>query len=115
HPAVDEPSLQAASVSIALGAAGGPESDHAIALASDDVRDAALAIFLAHRSRTEARVGLALAAGPALFGSVAIGVGVLPPAFAPLAAPNGAVMAVVHLRALDRLRNQGEAAPPSEG
>jgi cation transport ATPase len=73
-------------------------------LASDDVRDAALSLALAHRARAEARTGLALAAGPAFFGAIAIAFGVLPPAFAPLAALVGAVMAVTHVRALDRLR-----------
>jgi P-type E1-E2 ATPase len=105
HPTVDEAALGAADVAVALGAAGSTPGDFAVALASDDVRDAALSLAIARRARGEARTGLALACGPAFFGSMAIAFGVLPPAFAPLAALVGAVMAVTHVRALDRLRS----------
>lgn len=104
HASVDEAALGAADVAVALGSAGSTPGEYAVALASDDVRDAALSLALAHRARAEARTGLALASSPAFFGAVAIAFGVLPPAFAPLAALIGAVMAVTHVRALDRLR-----------
>ena len=101
HAGADDAALGAADVSVALGAAGSVPGDFAVVLASDDVRDAALSLALAHRTRLEARVGLALSLAPALVGAAVIAVGVLPPAYAPLASLLGGVMAVVHARALD--------------
>jgi cation transport ATPase len=85
---------------VALGAAGSAPGDFAIALASEDVRDAALSLALAHRTRLEARTGLALAVVPGLVGMAAISFGLLPQAFAPIAALLGGVMAIVHARSL---------------
>lgn len=104
HPEVDDAALGVAEVAVALGAAGRAPGDYAVALASDDVRDAALALALAARTRTEARVGLALAAVPALLGAVVVAFGLLPPAYAPLAALLGGATAVAHARAIDRER-----------
>jgi len=110
HPSLDESALSAADVAVALGAAGAQSSDWAIALASEDVRDAALAIALAKRSRSEARTGFAITAVPPLAGAAIVGIGILPPAFVPIAALLGAAMGVVHSRAIDRSRNP----PPPE-
>src|SRR5690606_9928703 len=85
HPGLDDGPLGAADVAVALGAAGAPTGEWAIALASEDVRDAALSIALAKRSRAEARAGFALAAVPPLVGAGIVGVGILPPAFVPIA------------------------------
>ncbi|WP_438007246.1 HAD-IC family P-type ATPase [Sorangium sp. So ce321] len=101
HAGVDDAALGAADVSVALGAAGSAPADFAVVLASDDVRDAALSLALAHRTRIEARVGLALSVAPALVGAAVISAFVLPPAYAPIASLLGGVMAVVHARALD--------------
>lgn len=119
HAGLDEGPLGAADVSVALGAAGAPASEWAIALASEDVRDAALAIALAKRSRAEARAGFALAAVPPLVGAAIVGVGILPPAFVPLASLLGGAMGIAHSRAIDRLRNppppEPEGSPDSGG
>jgi Cu+-exporting ATPase len=101
HAGVDDPSLGAADVAVALAAAGSAPGDYAITLASDDVRDAALSLALAHRTRLEARVSLALAVAPALVGTATIAFGLLPPAYAPIASLLGGVVAIVHARALD--------------
>ncbi|WP_437485119.1 HAD-IC family P-type ATPase [Sorangium sp. So ce1014] len=101
HAGVDDAALGAADVSVALGAAGSAPADFSTVLASDDVRDAALSLALAHRTRLEARVGLALSVAPALVGAAVISAFVLPPAYAPIASLLGGVMAVVHARALD--------------
>lgn len=114
HPNVDEAALGAADVAVALGAAGAGPGDFAVTLASDDVRDAALALALARRSRNEARLGLSLALAPALVGAISIAFGVLPPAFAPLASLVGAIVAVMHVRALDRLRTPADASASVE-
>ena len=98
HAGVDDAALGAADVAIALAAAGSTPGDYAVTLASDDVRDAALALALAHRARNEARLGLALAAVPALIGATAIAFGLLPPAYAPIASLLGGAMAVAHIK-----------------
>jgi Cu+-exporting ATPase len=98
HPGVDDGALAAADVAIALGAAGSAPGDFAVSLASDDVRDAALALALARRARLEARLGLALVVVPALVGCVVIAFGILPPAYAPIASLLGAAMAVTHVK-----------------
>ena len=98
HASVDEAALGAADVAVALRAAGSTPGDFGVVLASDDVRDGALALALAHRTRTEARVGLGLAVGPALLGAAIIAFGLLPPAYAPIASLLGGAMAVAHAR-----------------
>src|SRR6185295_11449552 len=97
HAGIDDAALGAADVAVALGAAGSTPGDFAVSLASDDVRDAALSLALAHRARLEARVGVALAVAPALLGSTVIAFGILPPAYAPIASLLGGVMAVAHV------------------
>ncbi len=98
HAGIDDGALSAGDVAVALAAAGSTPGDFAVSLASDDVRDAALALALAHRARGEARVGLGIAVVPALVGCVAISFGILPPAYAPIASLVGGAMAVAHIR-----------------
>jgi cation transport ATPase len=98
HTGVDDLALGAADVAVALRAAGTAPGELAVTLASDDVRDGALALALANRTRLEARVALGIAVVPALLGSAIISFGILPPAYAPLAALLGGAMAVAHAR-----------------
>ncbi|HET6331690.1 MAG TPA: HAD family hydrolase [Polyangiales bacterium] len=51
YPSDDNPALSAADVGVALGAAGGPAGDRAIALVGEDVRDAAAALWIARAAR----------------------------------------------------------------
>lgn len=99
---VDDEPLRAASVSVALGAAGSERSEEDIVLASEDVRDAALSLAVAIRTRAEARTGFALALAPAVLGSLIAAVGLLPTVFAPLAALVGSALATVHVRNVER-------------
>ena len=55
HASGDDASLGAADVAVALGAAGSTPGEWAVALASDDVRDAATALAIAHQARERAR------------------------------------------------------------
>jgi Cu+-exporting ATPase len=99
HPATDDGALGAADVSIAMCSAGATPGEWAIALASDDVRDAAFALGVAHATRDRARVALALSLAPggvALFGLVFGIAGLL---VAPIAVAIGSVAALVHARA----------------
>jgi P-type Cu+ transporter len=98
----DDVTLSAADVPVALGAAGSSTAEWAIQLASDDVRDAAYAIRLAHRCRSEARVGLILTVGAGIGGAVAVAFGLVPPSVAPLAALAGTLAALFRLRSNGR-------------
>ena len=98
HAGIDDAALGAGDVAVALRAAGSTPGDFGVCLASDDVRDAALALALANKTRAEARMGLLLSVGPALVGAGVISFGLLPPAYAPLAALLGGAMAVAHAK-----------------
>jgi P-type E1-E2 ATPase len=86
HPADDNPALSAADVGVALGAAGGPSGDRAVALVGEDVRDAAAALWIARAARQGAStsVRIALTAFAAIC-ALAIS-GLLEPAMAALLA-----------------------------
>jgi Cu+-exporting ATPase len=98
HPATDDAALAAADVAIAMGAAGGTPGEWAVALASDDVRDAAQALAIPHAAR--ARIGwtIALGATPGLIAMLAIAFGVAPLACAPMAVLLGAITTALHAR-----------------
>ncbi|MBW2524398.1 MAG: cation-translocating P-type ATPase, partial [Deltaproteobacteria bacterium] len=102
HTPHDDAALGAADASVALAAAGRASDDFSASLVSDDVRDAALALAIAQRTRKQAGQVLGLMLGPALLGSLVVAAGLLPPEYAPLAALLGAVAAVAHLRSWDR-------------
>jgi cation transport ATPase len=109
HPGLDEDALGAADVAVALGSAGNPSDEYDVALASDELRDAALALALARRTLLDARVGFGLAAIPPALGAALVALGVLPPAFVPIAGLMGGAMAVAHGHQLDRLREPRRA------
>jgi cation transport ATPase len=98
HPVNDDAALGAADVSIAMGAAGSTPGEWAVALASDDVRDAARAVTIPHQTRERVRASIALGAAPGIVALLAIGFGVAPLAVAPLALFVGAAAAAVHAR-----------------
>ncbi|MBK8940505.1 MAG: HAD-IC family P-type ATPase [Polyangiaceae bacterium] len=104
HAPVDGAALGAADVSVALAAAGVATNEHDIDLASDDLRDAALALALAKRTRVEARVGFGLCAIPPVLGVLVVALGVLPPVYVPIAAFLGGVVGVVHGRGSERTK-----------
>jgi P-type E1-E2 ATPase len=100
----DEGALSAAHVALAMpphGASG----EWAVMLASDDVRDAALAISLARRCKSRARTSLVLALAPPIVFSLLAAFALLPPAFGPLAAIAGAMAAALHARPSERGRS----------
>jgi cation transport ATPase len=101
HSPHDDEPLMAADASVALAAAGRAPDEFSVSLVSDDVRDAALSLALAHGARQQASQLLALVLGPAVVGSLVVTIGLLPPEYVPMAALLGAVGAVAHLRSLD--------------
>lgn len=107
HPASDDGALGAADVSVAMGAAGlgqGPSgagagaSEWSVALASDDVRDAALSLTIPRACRERAkRSVLACAAGQAV-ATIGVAFGGIPPILAPIATLLAAVVALSMVR-----------------
>jgi Cu+-exporting ATPase len=98
HLSRDDGALSAADVAIAMGAAGSTPGEWAVALASDDVRDAAEAVTIPHATRDRVRASIALGATPGIVALLAIAFGVAPLAVAPLAVLAGAAAAAVHAR-----------------
>jgi cation transport ATPase len=95
----DDNALAAADVSVALSVAGSGASEWSVQLASDDVRDAAYSLRVAHQARREAQLGLALILAPAVCGIVVAAFGFTPNALAPIATCLGTAIAVSRLRA----------------
>ncbi len=95
----DDGALAASDVSVALSVAGSGASEWSVQLASDDVRDAAYSLRVAHQARREAQLGLALIVAPALCGIVVAAFGFAPAGLAPIATCLGTSLALSRLRA----------------
>jgi cation transport ATPase len=102
HPATDDGALGAADVAVAMGAAGSTPGEWAIALAGDEVRDAAEALALPRTTRSRVRGTVALGAAPGAVALLTMGFGIAPLAVAPLATLLGAVAVAVHARETGR-------------
>jgi cation transport ATPase len=111
RPSTDGPVLAAADVPVALEAAGASPGEWAVTLAGDDVRDAALGLTLAHRTRSEARTSLLLATIPGALGSLAVAFNVLPAVFAPLAGLLGGLVAAAYARGSPGQRREPPVTP----
>jgi len=94
----DDAALSAAEVSVALDAAGSSTAEWSVQLASDDVRDGAFALRLAHGCRADARRGLLWAAGPAIAGAALMAISLVPVTTPVLLALLGGAVAVSRLR-----------------
>jgi Cu+-exporting ATPase len=84
HASSDDGALGAADVSIAMEAAGAAPGEWAVALASDDIRDAALALTVPRAARDRSRTALLVGVLAQAAGAVAIAFGVAPPAIIPV-------------------------------
>lgn len=82
----DVEALGAADVPIVLGAAGGIEGEAAVALANEDIRDAAAALFIARAARTETLRSVIAAAVCGAVGVTGSMLGFVPPVAAALLA-----------------------------
>lgn len=94
----DDGALSAADVSVALSAAGSGASEWSVQLASDDVRDAAYSLRVAHQARREALLGLGLILAPAAGAVVVAAFGFAPAALSPIATLLGTLAALSRLR-----------------
>jgi cation transport ATPase len=95
----DDNALAAADVSVALSVAGSGASEWSVQLASDDVRDAAYSLRVAHQARREAQLGFGLILAPAVCGIVVAAFGFAPAALAPIATCLGTGIALSRLKA----------------
>ncbi len=98
HPATDDGALGASDVSIAMHASGATPGEWSVTLASDDVRDAARALGIAHDMRERAKIALALGLCPGVAAALVIAFGVAPLTVAPLALLAGTVAALMHAK-----------------
>jgi cation transport ATPase len=94
----DDSALSAAQVAVAMGTGGSIAAEWSVVLATDDVRDAALALAIPHAARDRARAAIGLGATPGLLALLALGVGIAPPVVAALAVFIGAISAAAHTR-----------------
>ncbi len=94
HPQIDDAALGAAEVSVALAAAGAAPGEWTVALASDDVRDAVLALTIAREARERAVRSLVIGLGPGVLAGLGLGLGIVPLFVAPLAGLFGTVLAI---------------------
>jgi P-type E1-E2 ATPase len=88
---VDDAALAASDLAIALNCAGGASTDWHVQLASDDVRDAALALRLGHQLRRELWFCLLLCVGTAAAGAACVAFALLPVGAAPVIALAGVI------------------------
>jgi len=98
YPAIDDGPLGAADVAVAMAAAGSTPGEWAVALAGDQLRDAALALTIPRAAGERARVAMAIGATPGLVAVLAVAFGIAPLAVAPLAALLGAIAVMLHAR-----------------
>jgi P-type E1-E2 ATPase len=98
HPSRDDGALGAADVSVALGAAGAAPGEWAVVLASEDVRDAALALTIPQQVRERSRVALAWGLVLPTVGALAVVLIGLPWLVAPLAAFVGSTAALLYAK-----------------
>jgi cation transport ATPase len=80
RPGHDDPVLAQADVPVGLGVVVGAAADRGISIASDDVRDAADALWIARAARQESMRAVTLLAGAGLLLALGAGGGILAPA-----------------------------------
>jgi len=98
HPSSDDGALGAADVAVAMTAAGAAPGEWGVALASDDVRDAALALTVPRACRERAKVAVLVGAAAQAVSLLGIAFGVAPPALSPVTAVLAAAVVVALVR-----------------
>jgi Cu+-exporting ATPase len=94
----DDGALGAADVSIAMSAAGSAPGEWGVALASDDVRDAALALTVPRACRERAKTAALIGAAAQIVVGLGIAFGLAPPAIAPVIAVIAGASALAFVR-----------------
>jgi Cu+-exporting ATPase len=84
HASTDDGALGAADVSVAMEAAGSAPGEWGVALASDDVRDAALSLTVPQACRDRARSAIVVGSLAHALGALGLAFGVAPAALVPV-------------------------------
>jgi P-type Cu+ transporter len=84
HASTDDGALGASDLAVAMGAAGAAPGEWGVALASDDVRDAALSLTIPRSARERARVALVVGGIAQAAGTMALAFGLAPPVVLPV-------------------------------
>ncbi len=100
HPSADDQALGAATVGVAMGAAGATPGEWAVSLASSDVARAADALIIPRSAIGQAKIASVLSIAPGIFALLAITFGVAPFAVGPVAILFGALAASAYVRAV---------------
>jgi cation transport ATPase len=111
HASSDSSALGSADVPVAMGQAEPLPGDWGVALASDDVRDAALSLTVPRACRERARVVTLVGAGAQALSLFGIVFGIAPPLVAPVVSVIAAVVVVAWVRDPMHLP---APSPPSE-
>jgi P-type Cu+ transporter len=98
HPSSDDGALGAADVSVAMTAAGAAPGEWSVSLASDDVRDAALALTVPRACRERAKTATLVGAAAQGVSILGIAFGAAPPALAPIVAALAAAFVLALVR-----------------
>jgi Cu+-exporting ATPase len=98
HPSSDDGALGAADVAVAMTAAGAAPGEWGVALASDDVRDAALALTVPRACRERAKTAALASAAAQGISLLGVAFGAAPPALVPIAAVLAAAFALAVVR-----------------
>lgn len=98
HASTDDGALGAADVSVAMEAAGSAPGEWSVALASDDVRDAALSLTIPRASRERARTALVVGALTQAASALGIALGIAPAAIVPVFGVLAAAAAITMVR-----------------
>lgn len=100
HASSDDGALGAADVSVAMGAAGAAPGEWGAMLASDDVRDAALALTIPRGCRDRAKTAVLVGGVAQALAALGVAFGIAPPAIAPLLGLASAACAIAVVRDL---------------
>jgi P-type E1-E2 ATPase len=100
HASSDDGALGAADVSVAMGAAGAAPGEWGAMLASDDVRDAALALTIPRAGRERAKTAVLIGGAAHALGALGVAFGIMPPTIVPLLGLVGAACAIAVVRDL---------------
>lgn len=100
HASTDDGALGAADVSVAMGSAGAAPGEWGAMLASDDVRDAALALTIPRACREKAKTAIFAGASAHAVAALGVAFGIMPPVLAPLLGLAGAAIALGVVRDL---------------
>jgi cation transport ATPase len=98
HASTDDGALGAADVSIAMESAGAAPGEWAVALASDDVRDAALALTVPRTCRDRSRTAIVIGGVVQALGALGLAFGIAPPALLPVLGVVAAAVVVTVVR-----------------